>query len=344
MKELLERDKFRELVFERDGGKCVICKAEAKDAHHILERRLWNDLGYYLNNGASLCNKCHILAEQTILSCEEIRKAAGITEVLLPENLYREYEYDKWGNILTKQGRIKGPLFYDESVQRILESANILVEFLGFVKYPRTWHCPWSEGATRDDRILKDMSHFSGKEVVVTEKLDGENTTMYRDGLHARSIDGRSHPSRNFIKQVHGMMWKNDIPDGWRICGENLYAKHTLFYDRLPSWFLAFSIYDDKGWCLKWDDFTEWCDLIGMNYVPVLYRGIYDETAIKKCYTGVSKYGDTQEGYVCRVADKFKSSDFQSNVFKFVRKNHVGTSSHWMYEKMVVNGVADDVT
>jgi hypothetical protein len=42
------------------------------------------------------------------------------------------------------------------------------------VKYPRTWHLPWSESESSDDVWLTDTKHFEGKEVVVTEKLDGE--------------------------------------------------------------------------------------------------------------------------------------------------------------------------
>ena len=44
---LLTRDQFREGVFKRDNHKCVICRAPAVDAHHIIERRLWTDGGYY---------------------------------------------------------------------------------------------------------------------------------------------------------------------------------------------------------------------------------------------------------------------------------------------------------
>jgi len=46
--ELLTRDQFREAVFARDKGRCVICGAEGKDAHHIMERSLFDDGGYYL--------------------------------------------------------------------------------------------------------------------------------------------------------------------------------------------------------------------------------------------------------------------------------------------------------
>ena len=53
------------------------------------------------------------------------------------------------------------------------------------IKYPRTPHLPWSLGATNDDVKQRDLSHFVGKQVVVTEKMDGENTTLYNDYIHA---------------------------------------------------------------------------------------------------------------------------------------------------------------
>jgi hypothetical protein len=50
---LLTRDQFREAVFARDKHKCVICKEPAKDAHHIMERRLFTETdelgGYFLD-------------------------------------------------------------------------------------------------------------------------------------------------------------------------------------------------------------------------------------------------------------------------------------------------------
>ena len=56
-------------------------------------------------------------------------------------------------------------------------------------KYPRTPHLPWSPGLSSDDTRLGQARQFAGREVVVTEKLDGENTTLDRRGLHARSLD-----------------------------------------------------------------------------------------------------------------------------------------------------------
>lgn len=90
---VLSRDSFREKVFERDNNKCVICGRSDLpiDAHHIIERRLWDDGGYYIDNGATLCddgkNGCHYKAETTEISVETIRDACGIKTIILPENM-----------------------------------------------------------------------------------------------------------------------------------------------------------------------------------------------------------------------------------------------------------------
>jgi hypothetical protein len=170
---LLTRDAFRNAVFERDEHKCVICGAPAVDAHHIMERRLFSDGGYYLDNGASLCQVHHLEAESTKLSTQTIRDACKIGRVILPEHLYSEAEYDKWGNEILKNGeRLMGELFHDESVQKIMDKTVI---FTDFVKYPRTFHLPWSPGMSRDDRQMGDVTVFEGQEVMICEKLDGEN-------------------------------------------------------------------------------------------------------------------------------------------------------------------------
>lgn len=208
-------------------------------------------------------------------------------------------------------------------------------------KYPRTYHLPWSPGTTSDDRILKDVSHFVGKKVVVTDKIDGENTSFYKDHIHARSIDSGHHPSRNFVKKIHSEI-QHEIPDGFRICGENVYAKHSIFYNNLNSYFYVFSIYNEKNTCLSWDETKEISFLLNLKTVPVLYEGIWDEDKIKSLYTGVSVLGGEQEGYVVRVAESFPydEQDKGLNSFftaKYVREKHVQTSAHWMNEKVVPN-------
>ncbi len=340
---LLDRDTFRESVFKRDNHKCVICGEPAKDAHHIIERRLFSDGGYYINNGASLCETHHILAEQTVLTCDEIRKAAGITELILPTHLYSDVEYDKWGNEILRNGtRIKGELFNDLSVQKILGQGNVLSLFSERVKYPRTYHLPWSPGMNRDDRMMEDTSVFEGQEVMICEKLDGENTSWYNTGMHARSLDTDSHPSRNWVKNLWAQHAYN-IPDNWRVCGENMYAKHAIHYtnennNALSTYFYMFSIWNDKNMCLSWQETEEWAELLGLTLVPVFYKGIWDMDVINELNKRMETNPNTIEGYVVRLSREYHYSEFRRICGKYVRKNHVQNNhGHWSSQKIIKN-------
>ena len=119
---LLSRDIFRESCLKRDNFKCVICESsEDLSVHHIIERRLWSDGGYYMDNGATLCEEHHIEAETTDLDCDTVRASAGITKIVLPDGYYGDHQYTKWGDVILPNGmRMKGPLFNDDSVQKIL--------------------------------------------------------------------------------------------------------------------------------------------------------------------------------------------------------------------------------
>jgi hypothetical protein len=343
MKTLLDRDIFRESVFKRDGFSCVICGEPAKDAHHIIERRLFPDGGYYLDNGASLCEKHHIEAEQTTLTCEEIRNAAGIKEIILPDHLYQDVEYDKWGNEVLRNGtRIKGELFEDPSVQKILKQGGVLTLFADRVKYPRTFHLPWSPGMNRDDRQMTDVSIFEGQQVMICEKLDGENTTWYRDYVHARSLDSDNHPSRTWVKN-HWAQHGYEIPEGWRVCGENMFAKHAIHYTRekenaLSTYFYMFSIWNEKNMCLSWDETEEWAELLGLTLVPVFYKGIWNMDVINVLNKQMESNPDTIEGYVVRLSREYHYSEFRKVCGKYVRKNHVQNNhGHWSQQKIIKN-------
>jgi hypothetical protein len=296
-----------------------------------------------MENGASVCERHHILCEQTQISVEDVRIACGITKSVLPPHLYSDVSYDKWGNVVLEDGRrLRGELFYDESVQKVLGEGHVLDLFIKYVKYPRTYHVPWSENLTDDDRMMSSTDAFAGKRVIVTEKMDGENTTMYDDYVHARSLDSRNHPSRNWVKQFWSTI-SYDIPQGWRVCGENLYAKHSIAYDGLPSYFMGFSVWNDRNDCLSWDDTQEWFTLLTIPSVPVLYDGIYDEAKIRQLYTKTD-WG-IKEGYVIRVADSFSFKEFKTVTGKFVRRDHVQTVKHWMYgQRMEVNGLHTEGT
>jgi hypothetical protein len=184
------------------------------------------------------------------------------------------------------------------------------------------------------------VDHFLNKEVIVTEKLDGENTSLYLDHIHARSMESNPHPSRTWVKQLHGCI-RHEIPEGYRICGENLFAKHSIHYRNLPTYFFVIGVYGPDNICLSWDDTKEWCELLGLHTVPELYRGPWDENVIKGLWKGISTYGGEGEGYVVRTAAAFHYDQFWHSVAKYVRASHVQTSQHWMTEKIVPNLLAD---
>jgi uncharacterized LabA/DUF88 family protein len=118
-----------------------------------------------------------------------------------------------------------------------------------------------------------------------------------------------------------------DLPEDLRICGENLYAKHSIKYDNLVDYFQVFSIWSYEQ-CLSWQDTVEWAEILGLKTVPVLYSGVYNYQTIKEIQSKMDF--SRNEGYVVRLADSFRMKDFSKSVAKYVRANHVQTDEHWM--------------
>ncbi|MCX4770499.1 RNA ligase family protein [Streptomyces sp. NBC_01285] len=202
--------------------------------------------------------------------------------------------------------------------------------------YPRTPHLPWSPGATSDDVRLTDLAGLTGAQVVVTEKLDGENTTLYADGLHARSLDSAHHPSRGRVKALQGRIGPR-IPAGRRICGENVFARHSIPYEDLASHFYGFSVWDGDL-CLGWDRTVEFLRDLGIPTPPVLWRGVFDARA-ERTLRALRLDTGRQEGYVVRPAEGFPAAAFGRRVAKWVRPRHVRTDTHWMHAAVVENAL-----
>lgn len=78
------RENFRTVVFKRDSNLCKVCSAPAVDAHHITDRTEMPNGGYVLENGISLCDKCHIQAEQF-----HITNGKSWTHEMHPSDLYK---------------------------------------------------------------------------------------------------------------------------------------------------------------------------------------------------------------------------------------------------------------
>ena len=210
------------------------------------------------------------------------------------------------------------------------------------VKYPRTYHFHNSPNLQNDDRKLEtyDGFYFTDKtprQVVATIKLDGENCTMYNDHLHARSLDSGHHESRTIMKQIHDQL-KHLIPDGMRVCGENMQACHSIYYTGLPAYFMIFNIWQGDT-CLSYEETMMWIDEfraqgVPCTHVPIFYRGPFNIGWITDSYY---RNCPGHEGFVVRDIDSFSLVDFSTHVGKYVRKGHVQTTEHWLNERMIPN-------
>lgn len=207
------------------------------------------------------------------------------------------------------------------------------------MKYPRTYHLPYSPGATKDDKKLQDdwFKYFQGKEIVITEKLDGENIHMNQKDCYARS-DGaptRSPWSRNIWDPQEGLYWriKTLIGSNETLFGENLYGEHSIHYNKLPSYFHLFAVSTESVW-ESWQSVKLFGAILGVKTVPELWRGVvYNEKQLEELVNRFVKepsvYGDTREGVVVRLISSFPFDDFKHCVCKWVRPNHVQTDEHW---------------
>jgi hypothetical protein len=198
--------------------------------------------------------------------------------------------------------------------------------FEEYIKYPRTPHLPWSNPA-RGDVVAARLDRFvAAGRVVLTEKMDGSCATLTRDRVYGRSTEPISGKERPQLIQLWSRI-HHDIPDGWRICGEDLYARHAIAYTGLRAYFLGISVWTETNHCLSWDDTREWFELLDIEPVPVLYRGGWNEFEIHRLWQAETHEGN-REGYVVRVSEAFHYTDFALCVAKFVGPGHVPTLPH----------------
>lgn len=205
-------------------------------------------------------------------------------------------------------------------------------------KYPRTYHFPFSPGTTSDDRIAKDISGLLQKNIVITEKLDGENSCLNQYGVFARSHAAPTqNPWANYLWEKWHLL-KNDLGD-IEIFGESLYAIHSIEYRYLESYFYVFAIRVEQTW-LSWEEVIFYANMFDFPTVPLLYEGIVQETQTLKTLIldlvtqpsqlSNEKWGfSPREGIVARNSSAFENTHFSTQVFKWVRKNHVKTNEHW---------------
>lgn len=205
-------------------------------------------------------------------------------------------------------------------------------------KYPKTLHVPFSKGITTGDRMCGEewFNYLKNKTLVLTEKLDGSQSYICKDGVFARSHAATTTNPWDVNLFEKGGVYdqvKNLLSEDEGIYGENLYAIHSIEYDNLDDLFYMFAARNNDRW-YSWEEVVELSKILGIKHVPVLeirrFNNISElESTVNTIMQNGSKYGKEIEGVVIRNADSFPIDDFQKNVVKYVRENHVQTDSHW---------------
>ena len=158
------------------------------------------------------------------------------------------------------------------------------------IKYPRTHHLQGSRLQAGDEDLSQvPFSEILGKYIVVEEKIDGANSAISFDGDGNLLIQSRGHyliggyreRHYNLLKQwanVYKDLLFDALSNRYIMYGEWMYAKHTVFYDALPDYFMEFDIYDRQtGLFLSTDERKKITDKIGIIHsVPVLARGVFN--------------------------------------------------------------------
>lgn len=200
-------------------------------------------------------------------------------------------------------------------------------------KYARTYHLPLSPGATSDDKIMDSLNGLRDRMLIITEKMDGENTTIHAGGSHARSPDSRYHPSRDWLKAFAAGI-SHRLSPGERIVGENVFARHSIAYDALPSYFLGFA-WIVEGVVRSWSDTLDRFVALGVTPVPTLHHGPYRDGLFEQIAGSLD--AERQEGFVARVEDSFLETEMPSRMGKYVRAGHVQSDTHWMHAEVIPN-------
>lgn len=203
-------------------------------------------------------------------------------------------------------------------------------------KYPSTPHTRFSLTTHRDDSYHEDESIFLDREVVITEKLDGGNTALFRGEVYARSV---MSPSRDgwmaMVRKWHA--YKTIHHPDLIFNGEDLYGVHSIQYDPIPEneTFRLFSVrtVGDVN-RLSWNETEYYARLLDFKLVPVLFRGKFKNLfSIRDWFVNnlslPSSVGGPREGFVLRVVDGFPDKEWAKWSMKFVRPNHVQTTEHW---------------
>lgn len=171
------------------------------------------------------------------------------------------------------------------------------------LKYPRTRHIEGSR-LQKGDEDLSQISFetIKNKYIVIEEKVDGANTGISFSDDGELLLQSRGHYLTGGYRERHYNLFKqwanihqdelfNVLGNRYIMYGEWLYAKHTVYYDSLPHYFLEFDIYDkENAVFLDTESRRNLIKDLPVYSVPVLAKGKFNKMEDILKYLGNSKY------------------------------------------------------
>ena len=170
-------------------------------------------------------------------------------------------------------------------------------------KYPRTPHIEGSR-LQAGDRDLSQVpfSKIAGVDLVIEEKVDGANSGISFTADGELRLQSRGHYLAGGPRERHFALFKTwasshqwvlwqRLSDRYLVFGEWMYARHTVFYDTLPSYFLEFDVFDRHAQrFLSTDARAALLSGLPIVSVPVLHRGVVVSAAALRAMVITSRY------------------------------------------------------
>ena len=221
-----------------------------------------------------------------------------------------------------------------------------------FFRFPHTPHLTWlGAGTPRDDKVLSrsEAEALLRSDVVVEEKLDGANLgiSLGADGtlrLQNRGqylvppYAGQFQRLRAWLAQHQADLCEALTPE-FILFGEWCAARHSVCYERLPDWFIAFDVYNRaEGQFLSTAGRNAFALRAGLSVVPELFRGHATlESLHQRLLTESSRYrAGPIEGLVIRG----ESEQWLTARAKLVHPQFVqNIGEHWRSRKIEWNAL-----
>ncbi len=170
-------------------------------------------------------------------------------------------------------------------------------------KYPRTRHILDSRLQPGDEDLsAAGFEEIAGRHLVVEEKVDGANAAIsFAEDGHLL-LQSRGHYLTGGPRERHFALfksWARGIRDAlWPVLkaryivyGEWTYAKHTIYYDALPQYFLEFDLLDrETDRFLSTPARRSLLSSLPLSSVPVLHEGPVSGPLALTSLIGRSRY------------------------------------------------------